>query len=50
MLKQKIDKTAKIKIVPNEYRFHLYERFGIIFSSFNNKATSHLSMELFARV
>jgi len=28
MLKQKVDKTEK-KIVPNEYRFHLYQRFGV---------------------
>ena len=39
MHKQKVDKTAKSKNLANEYRFHFYERFGIISSSFNNKAT-----------
>ena len=47
LLKKKVDKTEK-KVVRNEYLFHLYQRFGIIFSSLKTKAISPRSIALFA--
>lgn len=47
LLKKKVDKTEK-KVVRNEYLFHLYQRFGIIFSSLKTKPISHRSIALFA--